>query len=261
MMRVAEFAVFGSLAAGLHIAAFAGWPGAPAGGAPAPPGLPAALAVQTADPALRALVEEWREPPDATVSPEAPARQAALPPAPGMPAIPDPAAIGANLPAQAERPRAARPLAETRALRDRPPHPPEPPRPAPRPAEATRPAQTASRGAAGAAPAPSAPVAAPRTDTAAQVRALGARVRAALAAALVYPQAAQARGTTGTPTLEITLSRAGRLETARIVRPSGSDLLDAAALRTAQRARYPAAPDDLPGRSFAFSVPLRFELR
>jgi len=252
MIRPGELALFGTLAAGLHVAALAGWSDDPPGGGPAAPGAPQAVAVRTADPALRALVEDWGHPPAAATTAATPAMERAALEAPAPPPMRD--AGTARLPPPSGR---SRPDAVARRA---PPDPIEPARPVPRP-EATPAASAAVRGAAG----PRAtPPAAPRpaaAEAAALTRTFAAGVRAALAAALVYPDAAIDRGAAGVPTLEITLDRAGRLRAARIARPSGSAMLDAAALRTARRARFPAAPDAVPGSSFAFSVPLRFELR
>jgi periplasmic protein TonB len=87
---------------------------------------------------------------------------------------------------------------------------------------------------------------------------LAAAVHRALAEARVYPKAARDRGITGAATLQITLTRQGQLITARLVAPSGSDILDAASLAAARNARYPAAPDALPGNHFTFDVRVLF---
>jgi protein TonB len=140
---------------------------------------------------------------------------------------------------------------------------PEPPtlapatasRPRPRPEVATAApapdgaAGSADRAAVGGAPGPSA----------ADLRAgLAAGVHAALAAAQTYPPRARDRGIAGAATLNLTVTRAGRLVAARLVGPSGSDALDAASLAAARNARYPAAPPELPGARFNFTVRLVF---
>jgi protein TonB len=129
------------------------------------------------------------------------------------------------------------------------------PRPRPRP-EAARAAPTpdgaggaADRAAVGGTPGPSA----------ADLRAgLAAGVHAALAAAQSYPPRARDRSIAGAATLNLTVTRAGRLVAARLVRSSGSEALDAASLAAARNARYPAAPPELPGARFNFTVRLVF---
>jgi protein TonB len=127
------------------------------------------------------------------------------------------------------------------------------PRPRPRPAAARAAPDgaggAADRAAVGGAPGPSA----------ADLRAgLAAGVHAALAAAQAYPPRARDRGIAGAATLNLTITRAGGLVTARLVRSSGSEALDAASLAAARNARYPAAPRELPGARFNFTVRLVF---
>lgn len=83
----------------------------------------------------------------------------------------------------------------------------------------------------------------------------------AIERARVYPPAAVGRGLMGTAGLYIEVGRDGGLIEARLVASTGSASLDRAALDAVRRAKLPAAPDDLPGASFAFTQSLRFEAR
>lgn len=252
MMRLGEMLVFGSVAAGLHVAAFAGWPGDPPGDGPAAPGAPQAVAVRAADPALAALVESWDRPPSAATAAPAPEQVAPATRAP------TPSPVDGAVPVQV--PRRDDRIRSDPAARQSPPDPPVARRPAPRPEPAPK-VSASLRGAAGLEAAPPVPPKPEAAETEELKLGFGAEVRSALAAALVYPEAAVSRGLAGVPTLEVQLDRGGGLLAARIARSSGSAMLDGAALRTARAARYPAAPEALPGTSFAFSVPLRYQLR
>lgn len=247
MMRLAELAVFGTLAAGLHVVMLASWSDGDQGGPPARPGAP--MPVRAADAALSALVAAWETPPEvASTSKVAPPDTA---PGAYRPPVPQATPRVAALP-DVPRRQAAQP-----DRRRQKPQPLPPPKRAERPAEASR---AASLGAAGRTP--SVPRSTPATspDAAVLMQAFGAQVRSALSRALVYPERDRSRGITGVPTLVVVISRDGGLQTARILRSSGSSSLDAAAVGTARSARFPAAPAELPGATFAFSVPLRFEL-
>jgi periplasmic protein TonB len=64
---------------------------------------------------------------------------------------------------------------------------------------------------------------------------------------------------TGTVSISFTLARSGRLLAARLVGSSGSSALDSKALEMVRRANpFPAAPTEVSGGSFAFTVPVRF---
>jgi protein TonB len=94
------------------------------------------------------------------------------------------------------------------------------------------------------------------------MNALRAAVRAELVGTQRIVERARARAgdAAGELRIEVTISRDGRLEDARIVRSSGAALVDAAALRAARAVRrYPAAPDALPGARFVFQTWLRFD--
>ena len=84
---------------------------------------------------------------------------------------------------------------------------------------------------------------------------------AAMLRARVYPPAAKGRGLMGTARVYLDVARDGSLLQAGLMTSSGSASLDRAALAAAERARFPAAPDGLPGASFAFMQDLEFEAR
>jgi protein TonB len=71
-----------------------------------------------------------------------------------------------------------------------------------------------------------------------------------------YPEAARARGEQGTVRLAITISRDGRVQSARVIGSSGSSALDQAALQMARNASCPAMET-----SANFVLPVRFAIR
>jgi protein TonB len=225
--------------------------------------------MQAPDAALRALVADWERPPEAVAATEF------LPP--GGPVAPDlPVAMAApEMPAAPAAPGAVLPEAAPEVARDevrRPaPRPMARPaelvavapaeRPAAEPARPPAPAAPAAPGAAGTAARPAAS-GVPAAEAAALTRELATAVRAAIARAQRYPAQARNRGITGTSVIRVTIGRNGVLRNVALVRSSGSELLDAAAVASAQAVgRYPAAPADLPGASFTFEAGLVFDLR
>ena len=77
-----------------------------------------------------------------------------------------------------------------------------------------------------------------------------------------YPAAAQARHETGTAELAFTLDRNGRVVASRVVRSSGFAALDQETLETVRRAQpFPPPPANMPGETFDFTVPIRFNIR
>ncbi len=84
---------------------------------------------------------------------------------------------------------------------------------------------------------------------------------AAVLRARVYPPAARGGGLMGTARLYLEVARDGSLVEVRLMASSGSASLDRAAVEAARRARLAAAPDDLPGASFAFLQDVPFEAR
>jgi protein TonB len=255
-----ELPAFGALAAGLHVALFAGLPA----GAPEAAGDGGAetLTLAAAPGGVAAMVAAWEAPPPVPVTPAA-----ARPPAPAAatPAIavaPSPPPLPAAAPDLAQpdaRPEAPRPATDAPA----PPaaEPPEtavaPPAPEMRPR--ARPAQVAAgagatglRGARGEAPV------AGLSDSArrAIVAAWGAEIRARVEAGKVHPEGLRA---SGRPIVRITVARSGALEEVRIVRSSQVAALDEAALRAVRRAgSFPAAPRDLDLSRASFDLPIAF---
>ena len=74
-----------------------------------------------------------------------------------------------------------------------------------------------------------------------------------------YPAAARAAKATGAVRLSVSIDRSGNLRSARVTGGSGHAVLDEEALATARRAApYPAPPDGVGGKTYAFSVTLRF---
>lgn len=86
------------------------------------------------------------------------------------------------------------------------------------------------------------------------------QVGAHIARHVHYPESA--RPQIGTPALSFTLDRGGRVLSARVVKSSGSAALDQEAVAAAHRASpFPAAPAEMGGGAFHFTVPIRFHLR
>jgi len=61
-----------------------------------------------------------------------------------------------------------------------------------------------------------------------------------------YPEAARRQGLEGQVALRITIGRDGQVMDAQVVRSSGADLLDQAALTMLRGGRAPAFPADMP---------------
>jgi periplasmic protein TonB len=77
-----------------------------------------------------------------------------------------------------------------------------------------------------------------------------------------YPASARARHETGTAELAFTLDRNGKVVTSRIVRTSGSAALDQETIDTVRRAQpFSPPPPNMPGETFDFTVPIRFNIR
>jgi periplasmic protein TonB len=77
-----------------------------------------------------------------------------------------------------------------------------------------------------------------------------------------YPESAQSRHQQGTAQVFFSLDRQGRVVGSRIVRSSGTDVLDAEALALLRRAQpFPPPPPELPGPRIDLTVPIRFNLK
>jgi periplasmic protein TonB len=76
------------------------------------------------------------------------------------------------------------------------------------------------------------------------------------------PAAARARHLTGTAQLAFTIDRQGRVVGSRIVHSSGFAALDQETVATVRRAQpFPPPPPHIPGETFDFTVPIRFNIR
>ena len=100
------------------------------------------------------------------------------------------------------------------------------------------------------------------TPSAAQVASWHRRIAQQVERHKGYPASARARHETGTAELAFTLDRNGKVVTSRIVRTSGSAALDQETIDTARRAQpFPPPPPNMPGETFDFTVPIRFNIR
>jgi len=77
-----------------------------------------------------------------------------------------------------------------------------------------------------------------------------------------YPSEAQSRGEQGIAQLAFSVDRSGGVHNARIVRSSGSSLLDQATLALVARAApLPPPPPEITGSQIPISVPIRYNVR
>lgn len=77
-----------------------------------------------------------------------------------------------------------------------------------------------------------------------------------------YPVAAQAKREHGIARVSFLIDRLGRVVSSTLIQSSGSAVLDGEALDLLQRIQpLPVPPADVPGNQFAFSVPIRFDLK
>ncbi|MEJ2687462.1 MAG: energy transducer TonB [Gammaproteobacteria bacterium] len=82
-------------------------------------------------------------------------------------------------------------------------------------------------------------------------------VRAAVKGASRYPRAAQAMGVQGRTEVAFRY-KDGKAQDVRVVRPSGSAILDQAAVDAVRNASLPSPPHALRGHTLRFRVWLRF---
>ncbi len=75
-----------------------------------------------------------------------------------------------------------------------------------------------------------------------------------------YPEAARQRGQQGTVVVHFTVERDGHVVEVTIVRGSGSDMLDQAAMALLQNARLPPFPIDMTMPQQSMTVPLHYRL-
>jgi protein TonB len=252
-----ELPAFGALAAGLHLALFAGLPG----GAPdaAGDGGAGTLTLAGAAGEVEAMVATWEAPPAVaeavTLRPpegrdfpapvhlvsglSAPARPAAS----AAPRMPDLATMQPpRIVAEAPPPRAA----------DKPPEVPAT-RPRARPEQvAAGVGATGLRGTRGEAPVSGLSDSARRSI----VASWGAEIRTRIEARKVHPEGLRA---SGRPVVRITVARSGALEDVRVIRSSRVAALDEAAIRAVRRAgAFPAAPRELDLARVSFDLPIAF---
>jgi len=77
-----------------------------------------------------------------------------------------------------------------------------------------------------------------------------------------YPASARARHETGIAELAFTIDRNGKVLASRVVRSSGFPSLDQETIDTVRRAQpFPPPPGNMPGETFEFTVPIRFNIR
>ena len=77
-----------------------------------------------------------------------------------------------------------------------------------------------------------------------------------------YPAAARERHETGTAQIAFMLDRNGKVLATRVVRSSGFAALDQETIDTVRRAQpFPPPPANMPGETFDFTVPIRFNIR
>ena len=77
-----------------------------------------------------------------------------------------------------------------------------------------------------------------------------------------YPDAARSAGQEGASIISFTMDRSGQVLSVRLVRSSGSAVLDEEAVALVHRAApLPAPPAEIPGRTITLTVPIRFSLQ
>ena len=245
----------------------------------APPPVEMVFAVTPPTPESREAVEEPlpampssdqpTEPPPIVPTPEP------SPPELSQPATPPvvaPAPLLPEPPSSAPTPEPAKPVPPDPPVRP-PIHPPvaaAPVRPPqPRPARPTQPSVRSPPLLSPAPPGPTqaaapvmrseVPVAPPPTAVA-----VSGSWRSALASWLQshkrYPDEARRQREEGQVTVRFTVSRDGQLTEAQIVRGSGSDILDRAALATLRDGRAPPFPADMPQQQVTTTVTIRYRL-
>lgn len=215
------------------------------------------------------------EPPPIAPMPEPPPPEPP-PPEPSQPATPPdvaPAPPPPEPPSSAPTPEPAKPVPRESPVRTpvRPPVAAAPIRPPqPRPARPTPPpvqgppalvSPTPPGPASAAAPVMRSEVPVAPAPTAAAV---SGTWRSALASWLQshkqYPDEARRQREEGQVTIRFTVGRDGQLTEAQIVRGSGSDILDRAALATLRDGRAPPFPADMPQQQVTTTVTIRYRL-
>ncbi|MGC9369764.1 MAG: TonB family protein [Paracoccaceae bacterium] len=259
MRRLVEFLAFTGLGVAAHLAVLAYEParGSDAAGSGGEAVVTLAAAPQEIDAVLRA----WMQPPeaetavDAAFEPVEPAPQA-LPDRPSLALDAAPRApvrVGAM--AIPDLPRAPKPDTE-------PPEPrAKPDKPARRPPPPSEAAVQKAAGAGRAGQAGQAASARVKTLSGGQrarlISVWGARLRSGIEHRKRYPRGARGSGVVR---VRIEVARSGQLLSSRVVASSGAATFDAAALSAIARAApFPAAPERLTDRSYAFVLNMQFD--
>jgi len=251
-----EIPAFGALAAGLHLALFAGLPG----GAPdaAGNGGEGTLTLAGAAGAVEAMVAAWEAPPAVAKALAARAPGPEATPAPPILTREAPRPVVADPPALLPEPSRAAP--SPRPAPEGPPPAPAAEAPvAPETKPRARPEQVAAgTGATGLRGTRGEAAVAGLSDSARRsiVASWGAEIRARIEARKVHPEGLRA---SGRPVVRITVARSGALEDVRVVRSSRIAALDEAALRAVRGVgTFPAAPRDLDLARVSFDLPISF---
>jgi protein TonB len=111
-------------------------------------------------------------------------------------------------------------------------------------------------------PAPIATAPPPPRPSAAQVSSWHRAIALQIERHKGYPAAAKSHRQTGVVQLTFAIDRSGRLVRAQIAQTSGVAALDQETLATVRRAQpFPQPPPNMPGQTFEFTVPIRFNIR
>lgn len=254
MRQVLNSMVFGGIAVGLHIAAFAIRP--PQGGAEAAgEGGQQLLSVAAASASYAAMAKAWETPPQVMQMP-----QSVMPVAPAMPGVPallpmTDSTPGAPAPRMllADRATPKAPTLETRSAQP----PAKPPAAPSQPSSPTRQKKAAGAGAGQAAGERS--NARSATATPERQRSLMAQWGGAIRAGIDRAKRPPRGAGEGMVTLSVQVMADGQLHAVKVRTSSGNPALDIAALEAVKRAkRFPPAPSGLGGGSFGFTLKIRF---
>ena len=176
-----------------------------------------------------------------------------------LPELVRPEPVPAALPAKPQ-PKAIPTVTErARSEFKLPPPPPIETSVAPQPQEV--PAETPPVALMPAAPTPAPIVVAKAAPDSSLLDSYGKQLSSLIAGYQRYPRIAQLRGWQGTAQVQISVSAAGRMVNAVILRSSGFEVLDDQALEMVrQAAPLPQPPEALRGREFTVMVPIVFKL-
>lgn len=260
MRKLLNVTVFGGVAVGLHMAAFGLRPDQ-GEAASAGDGGRDLVAIAAASAAYAEMARQWETPPDVSPSPEAVVAPALPEPpdtpdstqdhAPQRPTLPHMAAL------QAQAPRL--PNVDT-APPARTKHAAKPPPPKAKPSAPSRPAvQQKAAGSGGKTSAGEHQTAKAATLSKAKRTSIMAQWGATIRAHIDQAKRAPRGAGEGAVTLSVRVMANGALHGVSVRRSSGNAALDTAAVAAVKRARrFPAAPKGLDGKSFGFTLQIRF---